>query len=336
VSWQWTNPPPVVVLSGAVEFLRIRELKKAISAADKKGREVQYIAGPDRDSLSGVLSSSGMFFKGTNLVVIEDPEKVDPELVKDHHDRGDNTTSIVLHHVGGIKAKSPLGKLVKSLPPKVVADFVASKPWEADEQAIQFLAREAKSKKLKLDLRLAAGMVQNIGTDYGILSFEIDKIARLISARGDQPEIKADHVKAVIAGFSELGAMPVVNALGRKDLRGVSRALSNMKRTHAGHASGATLKACALLGHNVATWLHVASLLAQGANTDEISERIKLHPFVVRKNILPVARGWSEGSLVSLLNSIALVERSVKAGHANPWVQLECAIFRSLEERTHG
>ena len=58
MSWTWTHPPPVVVLSGTVEFLRIRELKKAIGAADRTKRQVQYVEGADRDELSSILSST--------------------------------------------------------------------------------------------------------------------------------------------------------------------------------------------------------------------------------------------------------------------------------------
>ena len=336
MSWTWTHPPPVVVLSGTVEFLRIRELKKAIGAADRTKRQVQYVEGADRDELSSILSSTGIFFTGKNLVVVSTPDKIDLDLVWDHHERGENVTSLLLHHEGTIKANTKFGKLIKKLPPKNVASFAAPKAWEQEQYAVEFLAAEAKSRKLKLDLRLAAGMVQNIGVDYGILSFEMDKIAMLISAEGDGNEITSEHVKSVMAAFSELGAMPVVEALGRRDLKGLSRALANMRRTHAGHPSGATLKACGLLSHNVTTWLHTASLLSQGANTEEISERIKLHPFVVRKNILPVARRWSEGVLSALLNAIAGVERGVRLGHVNPWVELECALFFAVEDRAHG
>lgn len=336
MSWTWVNPPAVVVISGSHDFLRIRELKKAISAADANHREVLFIGGADRDGLSDVLSSAGVFFKDKSLVIVTDPEKVDTELVWNHHERGDNTTVVLIHHEGAIKATGALGKLVKKLPPKSVATFASPTPWEEVEKAAEFLVAEATHRKLKLDLRLAAGMVQNIGTDYGILAFEIDKIAMLISAEGCGPEVSSDQVKSVIAGFSELGAMPIVESLGRKDLRGVARALSNMRRTHGGPTSGATLRACALLTHNITTWLHTASLLGQGSSTDEIAERIKLPPFVVRKNILPVARQWSETSLVALLNSMATVERSVKSGHIHPWVELECALFCALGAPSHG
>jgi DNA polymerase III delta subunit len=334
---QWNKPPPLVILSGAEEFLRTRELKDAITAADTTGREVQFLDGSERDALSGILSSSGMFFKTKHLVVISNPEKVDADLVLGHHERGNTDTCVVLHCEGDFKAKSTVGKIAKKLPSNFVAKFGAPKPWEAPEQAIHFVIGEARKKKLKLDKKLAAAMVENIGVDYGILTFEIDKVYRLIQADGGgTKEITAKHIKAVIAGFSSLGPMPIVEALGRRDLKSLSRALTNMRRTHSGALSGAALRACALVGHNVTTWLHCASLLSQGAGHDEIAERIKLHAFVVRKNILPVARRWSQTNLVALLNSIAAVERSVRSGHANPWVEFECALFHALENRDVG
>jgi DNA polymerase III delta subunit len=334
---QWNKPPPLVILSGAEEFLRLRELKDAVTAADMTGREVQYIEGADREALSGILSSSGMFFKTKHMVVVSNPEKVDPDLVLGHHERGNTDTCVVLHCEGEFKAKSTLGKIAKKLPENFVAKFGSPKPWEAPEQAMNFVVAEARKKKLKLDKKLAAAMVENIGVDYGILTFEIDKIHRLIQADGSlTKEISAKHIKAVIAGFSSLGPMPIVEALGRRDLKSLSRALTNMRRTHSGALSGAALRACALVGHNVTTWLHASSLLSQGAGTDEIAERIKLHAFVVRKTILPVARKWSQTNLVALLNSIATVERSVRTGRANPWVEFECALFHALENRDVG
>jgi len=337
VSFAWTKPPAVVLLSGSEEFLRTRELKKAINAADRTGRDVEYVDGADRDALSGILSSSGIFFKSKSLIVVNDPEKVDPDLVLAHHERGASSTCILLHCEGDFKAKGPLGKVAKKLPSNFVAKYGVSKPWEAEEHAAGFLVEEARRRKLKLASPLAMGMVQNIGTDYGILSFEIEKIHRLIQADGDQTkDISPKHVKQTIAGFSALGPMPIVEALGKKDLKGLARALSNMRRTHNGALSGAALRACALVGHNVTTWLHAVYLLGQGAASEEISERLKLHAFVVRKNILPVARRWSQSSLVELLNSIAAVERSVRSGRANPWVEFECALFKGAASPLPG
>lgn len=336
MSWQWLNPPPLVVLMGSMEFLLRRELKKALVAATKSHREISIIKGDDRDSLSSVLSSTGVFFKGTSLVVVENPEKVDVGMLKEHQARGNNATCVVLVQEGSFKARGTLAKFVQTLPKEVVAKYEAPPPWKETEETVGFLVGEAQRRKLKLDWSLATGMVQNIGTDYGILSFELDKIERLISARNDPKEITPEHVKAVMAAFTELGVLPIVDALGQRDLKKLSRALVNMHRTHGGPMSGATLKVCGLLSHNLSTWLTATILLARGASSDEIAERLKLHAFVVKKSILPVARRWTEEELVALVRALALIERGVKRGHVNSWIELECVLFRALESRTQA
>lgn len=326
---QWKNPPPVVVLSGDEEFLLVRELREAISVADEVGRSVEYVDGGDREELSRILSSSGVFFQDEILVVIENPEKVDPELVIRHHESESTDVVIILYQRGAIKKKSGLSKVVAALPKKFVARFEKPKPWEQGDRAVRFCVTEARKKGVGLGEPLAGAIVKNVGLDLGILSFEVDKLARLARAEGAR-DVAVEHIRQAIGAFSELGPKPVVEALERRDAKGVAAALANMRRTHAGHLGGATLRACAFVSRSATKWLHIAALLGEGARPEEISERTGLHPFVLRKTLLPVAKRWGEGRLTSLLKSLALVERSVRKGHVNSWVQLECALLDSV------
>lgn len=326
---QWKSPPPAVILSGDDGFLRARELREAVSVADEMGRSVEYVDGEDREELSRILSSSGVFFQEEVLVVIENPEKVDHELVLRHYESGSTDVVIVLCQKGTIKKKSGLGKVAAALPKRLVAVFEKPKPWEEAERAERFCVTEARKRGVGLKEPLARAIVKNAGLDLGILSFEIDKLARFTKIEGAR-DVEVEHVRQTIGAFSELGPKPVVEALERFDAKGVSNALANMRRTHAGALGGATLRCCAFVSRSATRWLHIAALIGEGAGPDEISERTGLHPFVLRKNLLPVAKRWGEGRLVTLLKSLALVERSVRKGHANPWVQLECALLDTL------
>ena len=326
----WKEPPPVVVLSGTHSYLRMRELREAVAMADVQGRTVEYVQGDDHEEISRILSSTGVFFKEDVLVVVENPEKTDAAMVLQHHESEDNAVVLLLHQDGAVKAKSPLGKIAKALPPNFVAKFEKPKPWEEDEHATKFCVTEARRMKLTLEDRLAGAIVQNVGADLGMLAFEIQKLGWLLAAEGESV-VTPLHVKHTIAAFGELGPRPVVEAMERRDLSGVARALANMRRTHAGNLGGATLRACGFLGSSARNWLHVAALLATGASQERIAERINLHPFVVRKTLVPVAKRWGQGRLTSLIKSIALVERSVRSGHVSPWIEFECALFRSLD-----
>jgi len=327
---QWKRPPPVVVLAGSHDYLREREVREAVNVADIEGRSVEYVKGTDRDEISRTLSSTGVFFQEEVLVVVEEPENIDAEMVLRHHKSGDSSSVLLLHHKGPIKPKTNLHKVTKGLPERFVAKFEKPKPWEEAEHAARFCVNEARKLKVKIGEPLAMAIVQNTSSDLGILTFEIKKLAYLLESRGET-EITGPHVRQTIASFSELGPKPVVEAIEKRDLSATSRALANMRRTHAGHLGGATLLACAWIGRSAASWMHVAALHEEGYKVGEISLRTGLHEFMVRKTFLPVARRWGKGRLTSLVKSIAGVERSVKSGHLSPWIELECALFRSLE-----
>ena len=328
---KWRTPPPVVVLSGTHDYLREREVRDAITTADVTGRSIEYVKGTDRDDISRTLSSTGIFFQEVALLVIEEPENIDADLVLRHHESGDTSTVLLLHQKGPIKPKTNLAKVAKGLPVRLVAKFEKPPPWKEAEHAAQFCVNEAQGLGVKIGEPLAMAIVQNTSSDLGILSFEIKKLAYLLRSQGET-EITAAHIKKTIASFSELGPKPVVDALEKRNFQSVGRALANMRRTHAGHLGGATLYACSWIGRAAAAWLHVAALLDEGYKVGEISSRTGLHEFILRKTHLPVARRWGKGRLTSLVKSVAKVERSVKSGHISPWIELECALFRSVEE----
>lgn len=328
---QWENPPPVVVLSGDDDFLRSRELKEAVSVSDAIGRSVEYLDGADHDGLSTLLSSSGVFFKEDLLVVVESPEKVDSNIVLRHFNSGQSDVVVVLHKKGVLKKKekSGLATVVASIPDRFVARFEKPKPWEEEDRAVGFCLQESRKNKIELSERLALALVRNVGKDLGILSFEIAKLARYLQASGDR-EVSVDHIKKTLGAFSDLGPKPIVDALEKFDRKKTAKAFANMRRTHAGALSGATLKATAFISNAATRWLHVASLLKEGAELQEIATRVGVHPFVVRNSLLPVAKRWGKDRLVQLIRSVALVERSVRSGYAHPWVYLESIVLESM------
>lgn len=328
---KWRNPPPVVVLSGTHNYLRNRELREAITVSDVEGRSVEYLKGSDKDELLRVLSGAGVFFQEEVLVVVDEPENIDTDLVLRHHEREDPSAVLVLHQKGDVKAKTNLGKICKELPDRFVAKFTLPKPWEEAEHAADFCVEEARQRGLTLSSALALALVKNVGSNLGVLSFEIRKLSFYLASLGES-QVKPEHLKSTIASFYELGPKPIVEALEKKSLRLLSSALANMRRTHAGNPGGATLLACAWVGRSAIKWLHVSSLLEEGYKTGEISARVGVHEFVVRKNLVPVARRWGKSRLTDLVKSVAKVERSVRSGHVNPWVEFECALFGVMGE----
>lgn len=322
----WLDPPPVVIITGQDSFLVRREIAKAIAGAHRKERRVEYVDGGDKAHLSKVLASGSVLFKGTTLVIVRNADKVDVALVLAHQKRKSNKISLVLHKDGDLTKKGALGKIAAELPKKLHLHFKEASPWKKDEQAVKFLRDEAKREKLTLSEKMAEAIVAAAGSDLGILYFELEKIALLMRFEGTS-EVQAAHVRQTLSSLSQIGAIPVVDALGARHESRLVRTMATMRRTHSGDP---TMQACALIGRNVVNWLHVASLLPQGATEDEISVRVGMHPYICKTKLIPVARSWGEENLAGLLSVIARVERAVRSGHVSPWIELETMLIKAI------
>lgn len=329
---QWKNPPPVVILSGTEDFLRQRELREAISVADSVGRSVEYLKGGENEELLRIIASTGVLFEEDVLVVIEDDlDELNEEILLRHHEFGSESVCVVIHHPGAIKAKSKVAKIAEDLPPRLVAKFEKPKPWEEMEHASTFCVRESARRGVKMSTALAEALVRHVGVDLGMLSFEVMKLRELLDAQ-DTDEVTAAHLKSTVGAFTEIGPKPIVDALEMRDVGALGQALANMRRTHASDVGSATLRTVGFVGHSATTWLHAAALSRSGRSPEEVAEKLGQHLFVVRKTSLPAARRWGEGRLTRLLKSLVRVSNAVKGGHVNPWVELECALFRSLSD----
>ena len=338
----WLSPPPVVVISGDEDFLRRREIQKALAGAARTGRRVEYIKGSDTQHLSRVLASGSVLFKDKTLAIVLDADKVNVELVLNHHKRKSSKVALVLTQEGEIKKKGNLTKVVGEIPKNLHLQFKSLPPWKQSDQAVTFLVKEANGFQLRLSEKMATVMVAAAGEDLGILWFELHKLSALLHSLEDEkpeedraakPEVQAGHLRQTLSTLTQVGGIPVVDALGAADPRRLARSMSAMRRTHTGDP---TMKACALISRNVTQWLHAAALLSQNAGVDEIALRLQLHPYVCKTKVLPVAKKWGERNLAGLLTAIAAVERGVRSGHVNSWVELETALLRVVLGRTRA
>jgi len=329
---KWRNPPPVTIIAGTQDYLRRKELAAAKAAADQSGRRVETIDGADREGLLNTLSAGGVLFQDKVLLVIRNPDKLDPKHIVPHGNGTDNDVALLLYYEGEIKKRGAVARISERIPDKFSIDFKGPKAWEADEYAQKFVAKEAKRLKLTMPETLAANLVTICGTDLGVLAFEMQKVAALVRYEGET-EVKAAHLRQTVASISEAGTMPVVEYLARRNAPRLMRALASMRRTH---ASDPTMKGIAFVGRNVLQWLQAASLISQGNSEGEISAGLGIHPYIYKTKIAPTAKKWGEKNLAALLSSLADIERGVRSGHVNPWVEFECALLRACKRDGRG
>jgi len=322
----WLNPPPVVAVTGNVGIRCFREIQKARRAAKRKKRRVEYVEG-DTAEVARLLASTVFFSDEKILVIVRDPQKVDLGLILRHHQSNDRTVVLLLHHDGALRSNSKLRKAIEKHG-IIHQEYLEPKSWEAEGAAVKFVLKEAKArgKSFAHGDAIPKALVRACGTDLGFLAFEVFKLAALCDAR-KMDEIQPAHVRGLVSVVHETSVFPVVDALGRADQKELLRLLYSVERTH----RDPTMLVCSVLAANVATWLHVGSLVQAGVDPEEAARTAGVSPVRLRRSLLPAAERWGQPALVALLRSIVEVERAVKSGKLNPWMLLQARLSTACQ-----
>lgn len=323
---KWSDPPALAVISGKQTYLVRRELSRVLSAL--RNRRLVKISGEDYGAILDVIQIPPLFDDRDTLVLIDKPEKLPAtDVLVEHMETGESDIAVVLVFEGDPPSKGSFGKLFSALPEKFHLQFPLPKFWEIDKEAIAFCQEEARELGFRLDAKSASPLVTVVGTDYGVLAYEIRKAAAFASSNGSK-EIRRQDLGKTVAPVFQHEAFPVVNALGSKNGQLVLRNLGLIERTS---RDNPTMKVCGLLGSKVSLWIRATQLMKTGYDPKEAAQRLGMHVFPFKKDLLPITEKWSVSSLVSLLKGVASVERSVKTGRANPWVQLNTLLYEACQ-----
>lgn len=214
-------------------------------------------------------------------------------------------------------AKSPLGKRKEQVQQWVV--LPSPKPWEKRSAAVEFVRGEAMRHHLILSEVMASSLVALVGTDLGVLSFELDKLACLAKRQGDY-EVIAKTLHQTLGGFVETGMEELIHAVGQRHPTQILGSLTLVERTH-GSTSSTVLRVCAALVYHARIWLCCKTLC--NGDPGPLSERLGIHAFVLRKQHFPHAVQWTERELLALIAGIARVGRAVRQGCIAPHVQMQ-------------
>jgi len=326
----WKNPPPVAAVYGSEGFLRRRMVRLAIKEAIAAKRQIEYVDGKDPDAFEDAMSSTTLFAE-PQLLVITNIDDIDPFAIEAHSKEGDNTVALLLVHEGDPKKKSE--ELIEFVPKPYRFSYAKPPPYKAGDVSAKFLISEAKKRGLEVGPDLADALVSKVGTDLGMLSFELLKVEALLAARGDGPVVTAAHIKDTMVMTGEVDISSVVDAVGRASVPRLLKAMDDVKRNS---SRDPTLLTVAWLSKKAMTWLHASTLLQQGAGEDEGASRTGTPPYVYKSFIIPVARRWQTSRLTTLVKRISAAESAVKSGRVAPWTQLECGLVASCRSVRSG
>lgn len=314
----------MVVVSGSHDFLVRREIQKAVAAANATGRKVAHLdasLGEVEDFLSGSL-----FFQEPTTAVVSNPEKLSPSVLEAHVKDKKSLTSLVLVYPKDFTLKSEFGELLEPVPKKHRLAFKQPAPYKLEEQAVAFVSSEVERWGKTITPALASSLVQKVGTDLGVLSYEVMKAVLYANALG-QGELLPDIVRGTLSSIGGADLPRLMEALGAGSLKATTRCLVQIREAS---AQDPTLQVTAWVGNTATQWLHISDLLSRDADEQEIASRVGVHPYILKKSLLAPAKRWGSSRLVSLVRSVAGVERAVRSGYVSPWTQLEVVLLSAV------
>lgn len=344
----WADPPPVMVVSGSWEYMRGRELRKAAMAARISGRRVMDIAAGDSQGLREALSG-GFLFEDPLLVLVGSSvlkkrkgrgkgEEVDSwseedlELVLTHGKEKSSDICLVVHHDGEAAGTTFAGKVAAAVPKNRHIVFETPKPWQMKSVAAQYLVEELKHRGKILSEALAAAVVNHVGTDFGLISFEALKISKYLDSVG-RTEVVQEDLGGLVVNLGLEDWQALQDAVASKSVRAISRSCKELRN---GPAGDAVVRACVRIEGALSRWLHTRALLEEeGVEGDDAAPRVGVHVYRHQKENVPAASRWSISALTSLINDLTEIERGAKRGHIDPWTWLESTLILACREDEH-
>lgn len=321
----WDKPPLVMAITGDERFLRRRWLHHVTRGAFQAGYEVVH-AGSDGEVVTA-LSMTAAF--GQPTLVLVDGDKVDLETVKTHLADKPKQVCIVMEVDGEVNPKKhPSVALVKKA--HTVSYNAPVKRRDRERLAEKHLLLEshrAMGSKDALSPQLATAMVGAVGTDLGVLGYEIGKVTALVRSRGGHKINPAD-VRAVLRGSSEANMQPLRDALARADGVGVAKALSAIRRKSPTDPTMLLLRARGAPADLAYQWLQTSLMLSKGKPVAEIASVLGSPLWAVERTTVPAAKKWGTRNLVSLVRDLSAVDLGVFRGVPAPWVACEAALLR--------
>jgi DNA polymerase III delta subunit len=316
----------LIAVTGDESFLRRREVRKAVSTQSKNGWRIESADGEIPGSLDSAMTQNPFVGEGSDklLVIVQNPDKVDIEILRDHWANGDGDTVLIMEYDGNPSKATKFGKLCDELA-KNHRSFPALPEYKRGPVAVDFCRDEARARGYTLPAELAEGIVNPrvCGTDLGVLSFEVQKICMLAHLDG-VTEIGPKQVQGAIAPMNETPATEVQDALLKKQKDRLVRALNRVKKTSHDDPIMLLLR---VLGNSATTGLIIADALKRKASVSDIVDQLstgekKMNAWMVENILIPPVRKWKVSEFAKLIRALAEVERAVLNGAISPWVTL--------------
>lgn len=321
----WAAPPPLYLIGGDQDFLRDREVRKAIRLSVLANIEI--VRAESLGEIVDTLSMASNF--GGAFLIVAPGHVVTTELLQSIKKKPVPRCCLLIVVDGSLTNEKKLPFL-----PEVHGAYQVEYETPTDRkgrqsQALSFVQGEAARLLGRTDAlsdKLAEALVKNVGDDLGVLSYEISKMSAHARFEGKN-EITVECVRGLIRASTDIDLEPLREALKIRDTLRVASALDRIRRTGGPESVMLLLRGKGGPADLAMKWLRTALLLEKGAQDQEIAARTGTPIWAVSKDLIPAAKRWGAPALRKMVRGLAVADRGVLLGSPSPWSSCEAALL---------
>jgi DNA polymerase III delta subunit len=200
------------------------------------------------------------------------------------------------------------------------------------DYAVEFLHEEFSSHReivIAPARTLLESMVRTVGTDLGVLSFEVDKAVTLAITEGKN-SIDPSHIKRVVRPSNHFDMTTIRESLAKRKVKPLLESLNRAYKYSVSDPTMMFLRGKGGPGDLAMVWLQSSLCIDKGGNADRIADLTGSPVWAVARDTIPAIRLWGTDNLKFLVMSLAEVDRGYILGAPSPRTALESALVRSI------
>jgi DNA polymerase III delta subunit len=303
----------VMVLHGnSKSYIQIRS-QEILEEYRANGYEVRELSPKSELSLEECFSS-GLFDTSPVLVFVKNPMKV-------------KGLSAYLKDTRGCEV---LVSYDKDKLPKMLTGYMSQCFTEPkyDNQKLDWCAKfvsdyvERHGKKISNDLSKA--VVSKVGTDLGVLRFEVLKY--VMSSEGE--DITPRTIAGNLGDLTGPESSDLIDSIISRDSRRFLKVCAKIEKSS---STDQTMAVCnGLLFYTLRQLFDVGVLLAEKYTPDQIANDLGKNPWLVQNILKPQVESLGLERIILLIESLYNSENSVLKGSRNPWSKFKSEILRNI------
>lgn len=326
IAWASKGPPPLMMLSGDNRFIRRRAVRHLIGQAHKAGYEITY-ATSDGEVIDAI--TMGTTFGQPTLIVVA-PSDLSVETAEALIEDKPKKVGIIIEAEGPVDEKKlPVAALVHGAYQTTFG--IPKKRKDLTGMASKFVRHEADTllgKKGSIEKKVAEAVVRSVGTDFGMLSYEMVKVTALVRSRGGDKITVADLQQTLHASAAS-DMQPLRESLARADEGGTAKALSKIRQKSVSDPTMLLLRARGGPADLAYQWLRASLLLEKGLDARGIASDLGIPEWAATRDVIPAAKKWGQQNLARLVHNLSITDRGVLSGIPSPWVSCEATLLHA-------